>query len=173
MAGRSGVAVGRIAGSVMKRQEKKSARGARFAFVAMSDPTAMYEVTVFSDTLAQCRDLLEPGCNVVMTVEAEPGGDQLKLLCKGVTPVDAAAADAAQAGLRVWAREPEALASLKLRLDEARAPRGRRGAPVEIVLSDSDIGAEVELTVPGDYALTPAVRGAIKAVEGVMMVEEF
>jgi DNA polymerase-3 subunit alpha len=173
MAGRSGVAVGRIAGSVMKRQEKKSARGARFAFVALSDPTAMYEVTVFSDTLAQCRDLLEPGCNVVMTVEAEPGGDQLKLLCKGVTPIDAAAADAAQAGLRIWVREPQALESLRLRLDEARAPRGRRGALVEIVLSDPDIGAEVELAVPGDYALTPAVRGAIKAVDGVMMVEEF
>jgi DNA polymerase-3 subunit alpha len=173
MAGRSGVATARIAGSVMKRQEKKSARGARFAFVAVSDPTAMYEVTVFSDTLAQCRDLLEPGCNVVMTVEAEPGGDQLKLLCKGVSPVDMVAADAAQAGLRVWVREPEALSSLKLRLDEARPQRGRRGGPVEIVLSDPELGAEIEIAAPGDYAVTPAMRGAIKAIEGVMLVEEF
>jgi DNA polymerase-3 subunit alpha len=173
MAGRGGVATARIAGSVMKRQEKKSARGARFAFVALSDPMAMYEVTVFSDTLAQCRDLLEPGRNVVMTVEAEPGGDQLKLLCKGVSPVDDVAADAAQTGLRVWVREPDALTSLKLRLEEARPRKGRRGGPVEIVLSDPDLGAEIELTAPGDYAVTPAMRGAIKAIEGVMMVEEF
>jgi DNA polymerase-3 subunit alpha len=172
-AGRGGVAAARIAGSVMKRQEKKSARGARFAFVALSDPTAMYEVTVFSDTLASCRDLLEPGRNVVLTVEAEPGGDQLKLLCKGVTDVDAVAADAAAAGLRVWVRDAAALPSLKARLDDARPPRGRRGGPVEIVLSDAELGAEVELCPPGDFAVTPAMRGAIKAIEGVALVEEF
>ncbi|MFN3613291.1 MAG: DNA polymerase III subunit alpha [Rubrimonas sp.] len=172
-AGRSGVATARIAGSVMKRQEKKSARGARFAFVALSDPTAMYEVTVFSDTLAACRDLLEPGRNVVLTVEAEPGGDQLKLLCKGVADVDAVAADAAASGLRVWVRDAGALPSLKARLDDARPPRGRRGGPVEIVLSDAELGAEVELCPPGDFAVTPAIRGAIKAIEGVALVEEF
>jgi DNA polymerase-3 subunit alpha len=173
MAGRAGVATGRLAGSVMKRQEKKSARGARFAFVALSDPTGMYEVTVFSDTLAACRELLEPGRNVVLSVEAEPGGDQLKLLCKGVQAIDAVTADAGAAGLRVWVREADALTSLRALLDGAQVPRGRRGGAVEIVLSDAGLGVEVEVAAPGDYAVTPAMRGAIKAIEGVALVEEF
>ena len=46
-----GPLVAKIAGSVASRQERKSAKGNRFAFVALSDPTGLYEVTVFSDTL--------------------------------------------------------------------------------------------------------------------------
>jgi DNA polymerase-3 subunit alpha len=172
IAGRSGVAVGRIAGCVMKRQEKKSARGARFAFVALSDPTGMYEVTVWSDILAASRDLLEPGCNVVMTVEAEPGGEGLKLICKAVQAADLVAADASPAGLRVHVEGEGALVALRARLDDARPRPGRRGGPVEIVLADRELGQEIEIALPGEWAITPAVRGAIKAAPGVAHVED-
>ncbi|SEA10430.1 DNA polymerase III subunit alpha [Rubrimonas cliftonensis] len=182
LASRSGVAVGRIAGVVMKRQEKKSARGARFAFVALSDPTGMYEATVFSDVLAAHRDLLEPGCRVVMTVEAEPGGDQLKLLCKAVAAVETVIADAAAAGLRVHLSDQTALAPLRARLEPVRAERGagagaggvagRRGGPVEIVVADPALGAEIAVRLPDAWAVTPAIRGAIKAIDGVLMVED-
>ncbi|MEJ2016701.1 MAG: DNA polymerase III subunit alpha, partial [Limibacillus sp.] len=60
---KSALGAARIAGAVLGRQERKSARGARYAFVQLSDPTGLYEVTVFSDTLAQHRELLEPGNN--------------------------------------------------------------------------------------------------------------
>lgn len=56
--GRSGVST-RIAGSVMVKQERKSAKGNRFAFVRLSDPTGVYEITVFSDLLLKHRDDLE------------------------------------------------------------------------------------------------------------------
>ena len=42
-----GALTARIAGAVAGRQERKSARGNRFAFVQLSDPTGLYEVTVF------------------------------------------------------------------------------------------------------------------------------
>ena len=172
VAGRSGVAVGRIAGCVMKRQEKKSARGARFAFVALSDPTGMYEVTVWSDVLAASRDLLEPGCNVVLTVEAEPGGEGLKLICKSVQAADLVAADAGPAGLRVHVEGEAALPALRARLEDARPRPGRRGGPVELVLADRELGREIEIALPGEWAITPALRGAIKAAPGVALVED-
>ena len=56
-----GPLIGKIAGSVSSKQERKSAKGNRFAFVQLSDPTGLYEVTVFSDMLEAARDLLEPG----------------------------------------------------------------------------------------------------------------
>ncbi len=164
----------RVAGSVMKRQERKSARGNRFAFVELSDPTGLYEVTVFSDVLAANRHLLEPGSNVVLSVEVEAEGDQLKLLCRGAMAVDDVVADAAAAGLRVFVSAESALASLEARLEDARAQgRGKRGGPVEIVVSDPALGAEIEVALPGDWPVTPQVIGAIKAAPGVAHVETF
>jgi DNA polymerase-3 subunit alpha len=169
--GRSGSA--RVAASVMKRQEKKSAKGSRFAFVALSDPTGMYEATVFSDTLAQARDLLEPGRNVVLSVEVESEGDQVKLLCRGVAAIDDVAASGEPAGLRVFVEDEPALRSLKLRLEEARKGGRRRGGPVEIILPDRARDAEIALALPGAWPVTPGVLGAIKAIRGVAHVEEF
>jgi len=171
MAGRSGLAAGRVAGTVVKRDERKSARGARYAFVALSDPTGMYEVAVFGEVLAASREMLEPGCNVVLTVEAEPGGDGLKLTCRAVQPVEAVAAEAGAMGLRVHLDSEAALASLHARLSDAGT--SRRGAAVEIVIADPALDAEIELALPGDWAITPALRGAVKAADGVLMVEDF
>ncbi|MEM6897719.1 MAG: DNA polymerase III subunit alpha, partial [Pseudomonadota bacterium] len=56
--------VGKMAGTVTGRQERKSARGNRFAFVQLSDPTGAYEVTMFSDTLETAREHLESGAKV-------------------------------------------------------------------------------------------------------------
>ena len=53
-----GAMVAKLAGTVSGRQERKSARGNRFAFAQLTDPTGQYEVTIFSDVLEKCRDYL-------------------------------------------------------------------------------------------------------------------
>ena len=167
--GKSGVST-RIAGSVMSKQERKSARGNRFAFVQLSDPTGMYEVTVFSDVLLANRDYLEPGSNVVLTVEPEIDGEQVKMLARAVQPIDGAVKDAAPAGLRIYVNEERALESIRRRLADAQ---GGRGGPVNLVMSLPELGGEAEISLPGEYPVTPAMRGAIKAAPGVVHVEEF
>lgn len=167
--GRTGVSA-RIAGSVMSKQERKSARGSRYAFVQLSDPTGMYEATVFSDTLAAHRDDLEPGRNVVLTVDPEIDGDQVKMVARSVQAIDSAVKDAAPAGLRIWVNEVRALDSIKARLDAAGKGRG---GPVNIVVSLPDKAQEVELSLPGEYPVTPQIKGAIKAAAGVVFLEEF
>ncbi|TYO90101.1 DNA polymerase III subunit alpha [Oceanicella actignis] len=167
----------RIAGTVLGRQERMSARGSRFAFVQLSDPTGMFEATVFSEALAQYRDILEPGSNVVLTVEAHAEGeDAVKLLVRAAQPIDAAVAGGASMGLRVFVNDAEALPALRARLEEARAAapaRGRARGPVNLVLLAPDLPCEVELALPGEYPLSPQVAGAIKAAQGVVEVEEF
>ena len=167
--GRSGIST-RIAGSVMSKQERKSARGNRFAFVQLSDPTGMYEVTVFSDVLMAHRDDLNPGCNVVLTVEPEIDGEQVKMLARAVQPIDSAVKDAAPAGLRIFVSEPRALESIKARLD---AVGPGRGGPVNLVFTLPEMDREVEVALPGDYPVSPQVKGAIKAAIGVVHLEEF
>src|SRR5438094_2034675 len=48
----------RLAGIVIGKKERTSARGSRFAFVQLSDTSGVFEITLFSDTLSQVRPLL-------------------------------------------------------------------------------------------------------------------
>ncbi|MEM6465616.1 MAG: DNA polymerase III subunit alpha, partial [Pseudomonadota bacterium] len=168
----SGPIAAKIAGAVAGRQERKSARGNRFAFVQCSDPTGLYEVTVFSDVLEASRDALEPGQAVVLSVEATVEGEDVKLLARGVQPIDAAVMGSAPSGLKVFVEAEEALASVALRLSDAKAT-SQRAAPVNIVLLAPDLPGEVELALPEAYTITPQTKSAIKHIPGVVTVEDF
>ena len=48
-----------LAGSVTSKQIRVSQRGNRFAFVQLTDQTGVFEVTMFSDVLAEAMTLLE------------------------------------------------------------------------------------------------------------------
>lgn len=170
-AAEGGPLVAKIAGSVSTRSEKKSARGNRYAFVGLSDPTGLYEVTVFSDVLDQSRQHLEAGCNVVLTVEATLEGETLKLLARNVAPVDAVADDAPAAGLRVHLDRVEAAAAVAALLARVTADGGKSRAPIRICVPDEK-GREIDVALPGAFPVSAKVRGALKATPGVVTVEE-
>jgi DNA polymerase III subunit alpha len=167
-AAEGGPLVAKIAGSVSSRQERKSARGNRFAFVGLSDPTGLYEVTVFSDVLEAAREVLEPGRNVVLTVEATLEGETLKLLARGAQPIDQVTADAGAQALRIHVSGAEALGSIAGLLARVE---GRNRAEIRICVADGQ-GQEIDVTLPRPYPMTPQIKGAIKAMQGVVMVED-
>ena len=170
---KSGPLVAKIAGAVSKRQEKKSARGNRFAFVQLSDPTGTYEVTVFSDTLEAARNLLESGQNVVLGVEAEMEGKQLKLLARSVTPVDTVAAEAGAMGIKAFVDETEAVASIAGLLEQAaQEAKSRVRGPVQLCLISRGLPGDVELELGDDFHVTPQIKSAIKSLGGVVAVED-
>ncbi|PTE15556.1 DNA polymerase III subunit alpha [Pseudogemmobacter blasticus] len=160
--------VAKLAGSVAARQERKSAKGNRFAFVSLSDPTGLYEVTVFSDVLEVARDLLEPGRNVVLTVRADPDGEGVKLLANSVAPIDAVADQAGARPIRIHLNRPEAVTSVANLLGQVE---GKIRAQITLCVADAQ-GREIDLTLPQAYPVTPQIRGAIKAMQGVVLVEE-
>ena len=165
--------VAKMAGAISGRQERKSARGNRFAFVQLSDPTGLYEVTVFSDTLEAARDYLETGSNVVLTVEATMETEQLKLLARSIAPIDSVAAGMAGMGLKVFIEEAAAIVSVKSLLDRMAEPKAGRGkGPLTFCISDRETGAEYDITPRTEFALTPQIRGAIKSLDGVLTVED-
>jgi DNA polymerase III subunit alpha len=164
-----GPLIAKIAGAVSSKQERKSAKGNRFAFVQLSDPTGLYEVTVFSDVLEAARDHLEPGKNVVLTVKVDPDGEEgVKLLANAVTPIDAVAAEAGSAALRIHLNRAEAVGSIATLLARVE---GRHRAQITLCVPD-DQGREIDLTLPQPFPITPQIKGAIKAMNGVVMVEE-
>ncbi|MDZ4736374.1 MAG: DNA polymerase III subunit alpha [Rhodospirillaceae bacterium] len=156
----------RLAGIVISRQERTSARGNRFAFVQFSDSSGVFEATVFSDQLFSARQLLEPGRMVVITADARHEEDSFRLTLQTIEPIDEATRNAA-AGLKVFLNAPGPLESLK----QIIAREGKGKGRINLVL-DLDGAREVEMALPGGWAVSPAGRAAIKAIPGVVEVQE-
>ncbi|WP_371168446.1 DNA polymerase III subunit alpha [Aliiroseovarius sp. 2305UL8-7] len=168
-----GAMVAKLAGTVSGRQERKSARGNRFAFAQLTDPTGQYEVTIFSDVLEKCRDYLETGANVVVTVEATMEADQLKLLARSISPIDNVVADAGGMALRLYLDEADALTQVaNLLRDASEKARNVRPGEVSVCLMDPSLPGEVEMTLGQPFPLNPQIKGALKSLNGVIDVEE-
>jgi DNA polymerase-3 subunit alpha len=171
-----GAAAGRLAGIVISARERRSQKGNKFAFAMFSDTSGQFEAVVFSDTLAQCRDLLEPGTPVLLNVEAERDGDAVKMRVQSVEALDKAAG-ALEQGLRVIldpalvGTQRANLAGLKSELAQALRP-ARKGGEVRIVLPLSDAGREIEISMPGRYDVSPSVAGRVSTLPGVLEVVE-
>jgi DNA polymerase-3 subunit alpha len=154
-----------LAGIVAGKQERTSARGNRFAFVQLSDQSGLFEATVFSEVLSNARELLVAGKAVVLSADAQLQGDDLRLTVQSVRGLDEMAATAA-AGLMVYLRDSGPLKGLDGILK--RDAKGRGTISLLLDLPDR----EVEMKLPGGYAVTPQVRAALKALPGVVDVRE-
>ena len=159
----------RMAGVVRRKQERASQRsGEKFAFVTLSDPTGEYEVLFPPEALRRCRELLEPGKAVAITVRASAKDGEVRFFGDTAEPVEKAVANVV-AGLRVHVAPRSAeIEALKRRLESVSSVRGG-----EIVLvAGIGGGREVELKLPGRFSLDSAVRGALKTAPGVVFVED-
>jgi DNA polymerase-3 subunit alpha len=156
----------KLAGIVVGKKERTSARGNRFAFVQMSDMSGLFEVTVFSETLSQARGLLDGGHPLVVTVDVRSEEDNLRLTAQKIELLDAIVAHAA-AGLRIFVGEPDALSGLRnLIAREASGGRGRVTVVLDLPRS------EVEIAIPGGYRVDPKIRAAVKSLPGIVDVHD-
>ena len=161
---KKGASSAKLAGTVTHRQERRSKSGNRFAFVGFSDPTGQFEAICFSDTLAAYRDLLEPGTAVIIRVEADVEAEEVRLRLNGVEVLDKAAANVSQ-GLRIFVNEAGPLQSIAKRLTNG----GR--APVQLVMQLPD-RTDVTIALGNKFTVTPQIKAAIKAVNGVLDVHD-
>ena len=155
----------RLAGIVIGRKERTSARGNRFAFVQLSDTTGVFEVTLFSEILGQARALLDGGQPLIVTVDVRREEESLRLTAQKIEPLDNVVADAA-AGLRVFVGEAEALPRLKSLFAREAGGRGRVTVVLDLPKS------EVEVALPGGFRVDPRVRAAVKSLPGVVDVHD-
>jgi DNA polymerase-3 subunit alpha len=171
---KAGAGAGRVAGTVVARTERRTRTGTKMGIIGLSDPSGHYEAVLFSEGLAQYRDLLEPGKAVLLFLTAEVQAEEVRARIQNVEPLDDAAARM-QMGLRVFLRDEEPLASVARRLEPARNGALRNGSEqadgeVSVVLLLQN-GSEVEIKLPGRFKVSPQIAGAIKAVTGVVTVE--
>jgi len=175
LAARAGHAplVAKVGGTVLRKQERKSAKGDRFAYVQISDTTGLHEVTVFSDVFAAVGEHLEPGNNVVMTVTANMEGNQLRLRGRSVHPVSVVIADAGPPGLRIFVENVEAVTSTAALLERADEKTGSGTyGEIQLCLRSPDLPGELEIALGDRFRIDPRVKGALKSLSGVLQVED-
>jgi len=166
-----GARAARMAAVVRRRQEKVSQRsGEKFAFVTLSDPSGEFEALVPPKVLRDVRDVLEPGSAASLNMKIEDNEEGLRLIVDGADVIDPFAAEHAGDGLRIRLADASVLDGLKRRIDRADERDGAKGG-MHLIVPLSD-GRTAELRLPGRHAIDPAAKAAIKAVSGVLEVEQ-
>jgi DNA polymerase III subunit alpha len=156
----------KLAGIVVGRKERTSARGSRFAFLQMSDSSGVFEVTLFSEVLSASRPLLDAGQPLLVTVDARAEEESVRLTAQRIEALDGVVAHAA-AGLRVFLGAPDALSPLRGLMQREQGGRGRVTVVVPVPPA-----REVEIALPGGFKISPRVRAAVKSLPGILDVHD-
>ena len=156
----------KLAGVVVAKQERVTERS-RFARVVLSDPSAQFEVTVFSELLAQHRDLLEASVPLYVEADARVDGDNLRLTAQRVRRLDEVA-DQGQPTVEIRIAAPAVAHRLKPILQR----RGQAGARVRLVMPMPEGDEEAILALPEDFLLGTGQRLDVESLPGVLTVRD-
>lgn len=155
-----------MAGVLLKKQEKVSQKGSKYAFLQLSDPTGIFEVTLFSDILANSRDYLEAGTPLLLGVEAEMREDQVRFTCSRIEPLD----EALEGKIReIDIYLTSAAAANKIKECLERESRGHSIINFHVTIDKKRV---VKLQLPGRFALDAQARNDIRAEPGVLEIAE-
>jgi DNA polymerase-3 subunit alpha len=165
----AGGAVGRVAASVLDRQERRTKSGNKMGIVNLSDQTGHYEAIVFSEGLGTYRELLEPGRDLLLTIQAGVEGEEVRARIQAAEPLEDALGKHRN-DMRVFLRDSGPIISVQQRL---RGPAGltRGEGEVSLILILDEGAREVEVKLPGRYPASPQIAGALRAVPGVVDVQ--
>ena len=158
-----GATAGRLAGTVTSKSERRTKTGNKMGIVNFSDSSGQFEAVLFSEMLAEYRDLLEPGRSLVLTVSAEDRPEGINLRIQTVQSLEDEAARV-QKSLRVFLRDANPFRSLPV-----LSQRGE--GQVSFILIQDNGKREVEIELKDRYRITPQIAAAIKGVQGVVDVE--
>ena len=155
-----------VAGAVVGKRERTSGKGNRYAFVQLSDSSGLFEVTVFSDVLANCRELLEIGKPLLIKVTVQAEGEQIRCVAQSVEPLEAVAARV-PAELAIVIDTPEPIERIRSLLSANTGGEGE----VKIVCGLAG-ETQAEVVLPNRFRVGPAMTMALQSVAGVRDVRE-
>jgi DNA polymerase-3 subunit alpha len=154
-----------LAGIVTGKQIRTSARGNRFAFAQFTDQSGSFEVTIFSEVLAQARELLDEDAPLMIRADAELEDGKVRLLAQSIRMLDEAIS-AQSRGLEIKLSSFDAVKGIK----EGLSRDG--GGAANLVLAMQVDDKMVRIPVPGGYKLSPGFRQMVRSLPGISSVRE-
>ena len=161
---KAGNSVGKVAATVLDRQERRTKTGNKMGILTLSDQTGQYEAIIFSEGLMRLREVLEPGTAVVLMLQAGLEGEEVRARIGMAEPLEEAISKH-QKGMRIFLRDERPIPSVYERLKA----KGEGEVSLVLILDEGD--REVEVRLPGKYMATPQIAGALRAVPGVVEVQ--
>jgi DNA polymerase III subunit alpha len=161
---RQGATAGRLAGTVTGRQERKTKTGNKMGIITFSDSSGQFEAVLFSEALAQYRDLLEPGKSLVITVQADERPEGIGLRIQTAQSLEEQSIRM-QKALRVFVRDAKPVDTVKRHLN------ARGEGLVSFIVIKDDGRREIEVELTERFRLSPEIAAALKAAPGVLDVE--
>jgi DNA polymerase-3 subunit alpha len=150
-----------LAGTVLAKRERTSAKGSRYAFVQLSDPSGVFEITVFAELLLAKRDLLEPGRSVLVRGQLQIEDETVRITSEAIEALDQAMARLG-GSVAIHVDAADALDPLAALL--ASQPAGRDELRIITWLAD---GQEVVILLPFRLALGADGLARLRRLPGV------
>ena len=155
-----------LAGTVIAKRERTSAKGSRYAFVTCSDTTGVFEITVFSEVLSSAGDKMNVGQSLLIKASAQFEGEGVRFTTHSVQSLAEATAGTSP-GLKIRLSSPEPLGGLRETLQREGRGRGR----IKLICTLDD-GSEVDISLPGGFSVSPSVIWSVQQIPGVLAAEE-
>ena len=154
-----------LAGSVTSKQVRVSQRGNKFAFVQFTDQTGVFEVTFFSDILAESQALLDSDMPILISANLRLEENGPRITAARVQALDEAIA-AWNGGVGIWLQDERPLGALKSLLEEDGP--GRAEVKLRLIMDDQ----EVSVALPGRFRLSGDARRSMRQIPGILSVHE-
>ena len=154
-----------LAGSVTSKQVRVSQRGNKFAFVQFTDQTGVFEVTFFSDILAESQALLDSDMPILISANLRLEENGPRITAARVQSLDEAIA-AWNGGVGIWLEDERPLGALKSLLEEDGP--GRAEVKLRLIMDDQ----EVSVALPGRFRLSGDARRSMRQIPGILSVQE-
>ncbi len=155
---------GKLAGTVISKQERKTRTGNKMGIVVFSDASGQFEAVMFSETLNQYRDLLEVGKSFIVGVEAEMRPEGISFRINSVQSLEEKSIQM-QKALRVYVRDSGPLRSVAAHLNT------KGDGLVSFIVIKEDGRREIEVELNEKYRISPDIAAAMRSAPGVIDVE--
>ena len=154
-----------IAGVIGGKQERKSAKGNRYAFVGLSDSSGSFEVTVFSDQLEEYRDILETGKSVILSIEATSENDQIRIRVNSIKDIQASDDVQNIEKIYICVNNIQCILPIKNQLSKTGHSQ------VFFIVNDNDTKKQAIIGLKQRYAISPAVQSTLQTIAGIVNID--
>lgn len=165
-----------VAGVVLRRQERNSKRGKRFAYLGLSDPTGEFELFVPEAVLFAGRDTMSVGNIVTCRVRPEGEDGDIRYFVQSVQLLSGTLAEdtvAPPKGLSIRLRDAsvESLSDLEALLIKLREAPHLNSGIIELSAPLSET-REARWRLKGRWAIDPDTQKALKANRVIETISE-
>lgn len=157
--------IARVAGVVLGKKIRTNKQGKKYAFISVSDPTGVFEFTVFSEHLVEYQDLLTPGKTVFVTVSGRVENETLRMTLVSIEDLENKLAHMAQQ-FEMTLSDQSQVAQVQDILRSAH--QGQSTIQLKVPIGN---GKQVRLALPGKYRLTSEVCAALAHIKGLELEE--